>query len=230
MLLLADCFTTYNEPEIGKAAVQVLERAGYAVELADVACCGRTLISKGFLHETRALVAAGAAPALARRLADGTPLLGLEPSCLLTLVDEWTELVPGPETRRIAAASDLADGWLAAQVESGRCKLDLHRCPGKCVVHGHCHQKALVGTGGTAAALRLMPGLEVSVARHRLLRHGRLVRLREGPLRPEREDRRTCRCCRPWPRRRTRRWRRPARRAGTRSMISRDGERCTRWK
>ena len=162
VLLLADCFTTYNEPQIGKAAVRVLERAGYEVELADIPCCGRTLISKGFLHQTKALVK-GIVPALAQRLADGTPLLGLEPSCLLTLADEWTELLPGEETRRIAAAAHLADGWLAQQVTAGRCQLQLRPSAEKCVVHGHCHQKALVGVGGTVAALRLVPGLEVSV-------------------------------------------------------------------
>ena len=100
---------------------------------------------------------------MAQRLADGTPLLGLEPSCLLTLADEWVDLLPGAETRRIAAAAHLADGWLAPQVKTGRCELPLRPRVEKCVVHGHCHQKALVGTGGTAAALRLIPGLDVSV-------------------------------------------------------------------
>jgi Fe-S oxidoreductase len=85
----------------------------------------------------------------------------LEPSCLLTLADEWPELVPGPETKRIAAAAKLADGWLAEQVKAGRCALDLRPRPGKCLLHGHCHQKALVGVGGSVAALRLVPGLEV---------------------------------------------------------------------
>ncbi len=162
VLLLDDCFTTYNEPAVGRAAVRVLERAGYAVELAGLRCCGRPMISKGFLHATRSLVQAQA-PALARRIADGTPVLGLEPSCLLTLSDEWTELLPGPDTARIAAAAHLADGWLASQVQSGRCALPLRPLEEKCVLHGHCHQKALVGAGGTVAALRLVPGLDVTV-------------------------------------------------------------------
>src|SRR5262249_18518435 len=83
VLLLDDCFTTYNEPEIGRSAVAVLEQAGCAVELAGLVCCGRPLISKGFLHQARKLVQQQA-PRLAQRLADGTPILGLEPSCLLT--------------------------------------------------------------------------------------------------------------------------------------------------
>jgi Fe-S oxidoreductase len=162
VLLLADCFTTYNEPDIGRAAVRVLERAGYAVEIADLFCCGRIAISKGFLSQARALVKRQA-PALARRLSDGTPILGLEPSCLLTLADEWTELLPGPETARIAAAAHLADSWLANQVREEKCAPALRPRVGKCVLHGHCHQKALLGTAASAAALRLVPGLEVSV-------------------------------------------------------------------
>jgi FAD/FMN-containing dehydrogenase/Fe-S oxidoreductase len=162
VLLLADCFTTYNEPAIGQAAVRVLEHAGYAVELADVSCCCRTLLSKGFLDEARWL-AQRQAPALAERLSDGTPLVGLEPSCLLTLADEWKELLPGPATQAVARACHLADGWLAGEVAAGRTELRLTPRPEECLLHGHCHQKALVGMGGSAAALRLVPGLQVKV-------------------------------------------------------------------
>jgi FAD/FMN-containing dehydrogenase/Fe-S oxidoreductase len=162
VLLLDDCFTTYNEPAIGQAAVQVLEAAGYDVELAGLTCCGRTMISKGFLPETRDLVQRQA-PRLAERLTDGAPLLGLEPSCLLTLADEWPELVPGPHTQRIAAAAELADGWLASQLGAGRAELELAPRREMCVLHGHCHQKALRGAGGSAALLQQVPGLKVTV-------------------------------------------------------------------
>jgi FAD/FMN-containing dehydrogenase/Fe-S oxidoreductase len=157
VVLLDDCFTTFNEPGIGRAAVQLLERAGYKVELAGLVCCGRTLISKGFLDEAKALVQAQA-PALARRVADGTPVLGLEPSCVLTLADEWTELLPGADTQKLASACHLAEAWLAQRRELG-----FEPRPAKCLLHGHCHQKALLGTGGTAAALRMIPDLEVAV-------------------------------------------------------------------
>jgi FAD/FMN-containing dehydrogenase/Fe-S oxidoreductase len=162
IILLDDCFTTFNEPEVGRAAVRVLERAGYHVELANLTCCGRAMISKGFLADARALVRSQLR-GLAKRVADGTPILGLEPSCLLTLADEWPELVNGANARTVAAAAHLADGWLAKQVEAGACRLALGRRPGRCVLHGHCHQKALQGAGGSAAALRLVPGLDVTV-------------------------------------------------------------------
>src|SRR5262249_13104117 len=162
VLLLDDCFNTFNEPEIGRAAVRVLEAAGYRVELAGLTCCCRPLISKGFLGQARALVRAQL-PTLARRLDDGAPILGLEPSCLLTLADEWPELVPGREAQRVAAAAELADAWLARELQAGRCEMPLRPRPGPCVLHGHCHQKALRGTGGTAGLLRRVPGLEVTV-------------------------------------------------------------------
>jgi Fe-S oxidoreductase len=142
--------------------VRVLEAAGYRVELAGLVCCGRAMISKGYLGEARELIQMQAAN-LAQRLAEGVPLLGLEPSCLLTLADEWPELVPGAAPQQVAAAAELADAWLAKQVKSGRCQLSLQPRQKKCVIHGHCHQKALRGTKGTADALRLVPNLEVSV-------------------------------------------------------------------
>ncbi|HEY8505746.1 MAG TPA: FAD-linked oxidase C-terminal domain-containing protein, partial [Gemmataceae bacterium] len=165
VILLDDCFTTYNEPWIGRAAVRVLEAAGFRVELAGLVCCGRAMISKGFLKEAREL-AWTQVPALAKRVADGTPILGLEPSCLLALADEWPELVPGPEARRVAEAAHLAEHWLADQAKAGRVNLPLSgsgKPPRRCLFHGHCHQKALCGVGGTASALRRVPGLDVTV-------------------------------------------------------------------
>src|SRR5262249_43153955 len=124
VLLLDDCFTTFNEPDIGRAAVRVLEQAGYRVELTGLVCCGRTLISKGFLREARNLIQQQL-PGLVRRLDEGVPILGLEPSCILTLADEWPELVAHPAAKRVAAAAELADGWLAKQAKAGRCELRL---------------------------------------------------------------------------------------------------------
>jgi len=71
--------------------------------------------------------------------------------------------VPGPDARRVADAARLADAWLAQEAMAGRRVLKLKELTRKVLVHGHCHQKALVGVGGTAAALRLVPGLAVDV-------------------------------------------------------------------
>lgn len=120
------------------------------------------MISKGFLADARRLARDGIAK-LDRYAAAGVPILGLEPSCLLTLADEWPELVPGPAARRVAAAAELADGWLARQVRDNGLSLDLPAAGGKALLHAHCHQKALVGPGGSADALRLVHGLDMTV-------------------------------------------------------------------
>jgi Fe-S oxidoreductase len=160
VILLDDCFTTFQEPHIGRAAVAVLERAGCEVELAGV-CCGRAMISKGFLTEARETARKGVAK-LARAAAAGVPILGLEPSCILTLADEWPELVPGPEARQVAAAAELAEAWVARQVRDNGLSLDVPRRAGKVLLHPHCHQRALVGPDGSADALRLA-GADVAV-------------------------------------------------------------------
>jgi Fe-S oxidoreductase len=72
-------------------------------------------------------------------------------------------LVPGPAAKRVAAAAELADGWLARQVRDNELPLDVPPFVGKALLHPHCHQKALVGSKGTADALRLVRGLDVTV-------------------------------------------------------------------
>jgi Fe-S oxidoreductase len=160
VLLLDDCFTTFQEPRIGQAAVKLLEAAGFAVELANV-CCGRAMISKGYLTDARKLARAHL-PRLEKAVAAGMPILGLEPSCILTLGDEWPELVPGPAADRVGAAAELVESWLARQVQEKTVTLAFDALPNKVLFHGHCHQKALVGTAGTTAALSLVPGLSTT--------------------------------------------------------------------
>lgn len=161
VVLLDDCFTTFQEPRIGRAAVGLLERAGYGVELAGV-CCGRAMISKGFLTAARTLAQEGIAR-LDRYASAGVPILGLEPSCVLTLADEWPELVPGAAARRVAAAAEMADGWLARHLGDSGVSLEFPAAARRALFHGHCHQKALVGVNGSVDALKLVPGLDVSV-------------------------------------------------------------------
>lgn len=160
VVLLDDCFTTFQEPHIGRAAVRVLERAGFTVELAGV-CCGRAQLSKGFLTDARKLAQEGIAK-LDRFAAAGIPILGLEPSCAMALADEWPELVPGPAAKRVAAATELAEAWLVRQARDTGLTLEVPQRTGTALLHPHCHQKALVGAKGTADALKLT-GLSVTV-------------------------------------------------------------------
>jgi FAD/FMN-containing dehydrogenase/Fe-S oxidoreductase len=159
VVLLDDCFTTFNEPQIGQAAVRILRAMGCHVELAGT-CCGRALISKGFLTEAQEMARRGL-PELSRRLREGAVLLGLEPSCLLTIVDDWPELVPGTTAQQVAQAAELADGWIARRWSQSNSRPNLKSVAGRLLVHGHCHQKALRGIDSTVALLRHIPGLEV---------------------------------------------------------------------
>ena len=158
VVLFNDTFTTYNVPEIAQAAVGVLEAAGYRVVLVDRKCCGRPLISKGMLAEAREH-AAWNVERLAPYARRGVPIVGLEPSCLLTLRDETVDLLRTDDARVVAKQSFLFEELLVR--ERGRGLALSFRAQGKkALLHGHCHQKALVGTGPTVAALR-WAGFEV---------------------------------------------------------------------
>jgi FAD/FMN-containing dehydrogenase/Fe-S oxidoreductase len=152
VVLFHDTFVTYNAPGIGQAAVALLEHAGYRVVLADRKCCGRPMISKGLLGEARAH-ARWNVERLHPFVARGVPVVGLEPSCLLTLRDESVDLLRTEEARAVARGSYLLEEFLARERARG---LDLRfREHGRrALLHGHCHQKAIAGTGSTVAALR----------------------------------------------------------------------------
>jgi len=112
VLLLDDCFTTYNTPDVGRAAVRVLEAAGYRVELAGLSCCGRPAISKGLLDLGRDLARENVRK-LAPYAKRGVPIVGVEPSCLLTLVDEYRDFRLGPDADLVAKSAVLVDAFIA---------------------------------------------------------------------------------------------------------------------
>jgi FAD/FMN-containing dehydrogenase/Fe-S oxidoreductase len=151
VVLFHDTFVTYNTPEIGRAAVQLLEAAGYHVALVDRKCCGRPLISKGMLTEAREHAAFNV-ERLHPYAARGVAIVGLEPSCLLTVRDEWVDLLRTDEARAVAAQSALLEQFLLRERERG---LELRWTPHgrQVLLHGHCHQKAIVGTAPTVGAL-----------------------------------------------------------------------------
>jgi FAD/FMN-containing dehydrogenase/Fe-S oxidoreductase len=158
VVMLDDCFTTYNNPEVGIAAVRVLEAAGYAVELAGLACCGRPAISKGLLPLARELASTNVQK-LASYARRGIPIVGCEPSCLVTLVDEYREFRLGADAEAVARASVMVDAFVADRRAVPDLRLSSR--PGRVLVHGHCQQKAVLGTAGTLSALRRVPDLEV---------------------------------------------------------------------
>jgi Fe-S oxidoreductase len=152
VVLFNDTFVTYNTPEIGRAAVELLEAAGYRVELVNKKCCGRPLISKGMLAEAKEHAAWNVAQ-LTPWVERGASIVGLEPSCLLTLRDESVELLRSDDARRVAQSSSLLEEFLVKERANGL-SLNFQEGQRRALLHGHCHQKAMVGTGPTVAALQ----------------------------------------------------------------------------
>jgi FAD/FMN-containing dehydrogenase/Fe-S oxidoreductase len=160
VVLLDDCLTSYCEPNINRSAVTLLERAGYKVKLAGLWCCGRPFISKGFVERGKQLARRNIAR-LARYVDRGWPILGCEPSCLLTLVDEYPDLFPSDETDRVRRNAFLVDAWLAEQKKAGQLDLAFSPLAQTALVHGHCQQKALIGMKPLQNALGMIPELQV---------------------------------------------------------------------
>ncbi|WP_327674157.1 MULTISPECIES: FAD-linked oxidase C-terminal domain-containing protein [unclassified Streptomyces] len=159
--LLADSFTTYTDPDVGRAAVELLERAGWHVQLESGGCCGRAAFSKGLLDQAKAQ-----AGDLVHRLADSGdgPIVGCEPSCLLTLRDEHHALLPGdPAVADVSGRVKQLEELLTEAIDDGRLPLrdDTGPAGRRILFHGHCHQKAEVGTAATVALLQRIPGAEV---------------------------------------------------------------------
>ena len=160
LIFLADSFTSFTEPAVARAAVELLELAGWTVRLETAACCGRASLSKGLIDQARAR-AADMVGRLAGAADRGVPIVGAEPSCLLTLRDEYPALLPGDAgAQAVAAAAKLPEELLAAAAADGR--LVLAPGPDRILFHGHCHQKAVTGTAATVALLRAIPGAEVT--------------------------------------------------------------------
>src|SRR5204863_1666854 len=159
IVLFHDTFVTYNAPHIGQAAVGLLEAGGYRVVLVDRKCCGRPLISKGLLEQAREHSTWNVAK-LAPYATRGVPIVGLEPSCLLTLRDETVDLVRTDDARAVAKQTFLFEEFLMRERANGL-ELPFTGAGKKALLHGHCHQKAMVGTVPTVSALK-WAGFEVS--------------------------------------------------------------------
>ena len=158
VLLFGDTFNRYFEPENLRAAVRVLAASGYSVkpargEDARPLCCGRTYLAAGMVEEARA----EARRTLTALAGSDAPVLGLEPSCLMTLRDEFTALLPGAASEALSKRAFLITEFLEAEGTLPALK------PGAATahIHGHCHQKAFGAFPAAVKALRRVPGMEV---------------------------------------------------------------------
>ncbi|MCH6546592.1 MAG: oxidoreductase, partial [Deltaproteobacteria bacterium] len=153
VVLFHDTFNTFNTPSVAMDATRILEQGGYRVVLPHKECCGRPLISKGMLNEAKRSASINV-ERLVAYAEKGIPIVGLEPSCLLTLRDEYPDLLRSEAARQVASQSFLLEEFLLREREAGRLSFDFQKNGKKALLHGHCHQRALAGTSATVAMLR----------------------------------------------------------------------------
>jgi Fe-S oxidoreductase len=164
--LFADEFTDLQEAELGRTFARLLTALGYQVIIPDHVESGRAAISKGCLHLASSFARRNV-ERLRHLVTDDTPLVGIEPSCILTFRDEYPDLVP-PELRDDAVQLGrnclLYDEFIMREVARGNIRAEqFSTLPVEVWLHGHCHQKALVGIEKTAAMLRLLKGITLHV-------------------------------------------------------------------
>ncbi len=157
VVLFHDPFTNYNTPEVGIAAIEFLEAAGYEVVWPDHEGDGRPFISKGLVKEAKQMADATLA-VLAPLAEQGLPIVGVEPSSLLSLRDDYFYLLPGdPRVPMVAEHAYTFEEFVAQLAEDDQLSLTFTDEARHVLLHGHCHQKALVGTGPAVRALTLPP-------------------------------------------------------------------------
>jgi Fe-S oxidoreductase len=168
-VLFVDTFNGFFESANAGAALKVLQAAGYTVHVATKLradgkhlCCGRTYLSSGMVDEARAK-AREVVDSLLPFAQQGIPIVGLEPSCLLTLRDEMLSMGLGDGAKVVAGAALLFEEFLAREAGAGRLdelRARLRPLDRRVLVHGHCHQKAFAATTPILEVLRLIPGAQ----------------------------------------------------------------------
>lgn len=166
-VLFVDTFNNHMEPENARAAREVLEAAGYTVHVLmkpgeRPLCCGRTFLAAGLVDQARA-EARRLLDAVAPFIARGVPVVGLEPSCLLSLRDEFLGYGYGDEARRLAEHAFLFEEFLVREHGAGRLALKLKPLPQReALLHGHCHQKAFDAFRPVQQVMGWIPELKVT--------------------------------------------------------------------
>ncbi len=153
VVYFVDTWTNYFTPQVGIAAVALLERAGFDVLCPVTACCGRPAISQGLLTEATQLARQNVRR-LAPLAAADVPVVGTEPSCVLTLTDEYPQLVRSQAAVRLASQTVLVETLLRRTLDDDPDALPWMSGGQPALLHAHCHQKALVGTDDSMALLQ----------------------------------------------------------------------------
>ena len=163
VVLFNDTFNTYNYPQTAVAATELLEAAGFEVILPGHKCCGRPMISKGLVNKARR-AAQDTINKLAPLAEQGLPIIGLEPSCLLSIRDEYAYLLPNDRWRvdLIAAHCFTFEEYFSGLADRDELPLEFTTETKQILLHGHCHQKAMVGTEPSRRTLSLPPAYHVT--------------------------------------------------------------------
>ena len=166
VFLFADEFTNHQEAELGLVFARLLMRLGYSVEIPRHVESGRAAISKGCLKLARKYAVKNVS-LLKDIVTEETPLIGIEPSCILSFRDEYPDLVPAgmrADAQILAGRCLLFDEFLVREAQAGRIRKEAFKeMDVEIYLHGHCHQKSLIGVGKCAEMLRLIPGAKVHV-------------------------------------------------------------------
>lgn len=164
--LFADEFTNHQEAELGLTFVKLLMKLGYSVEIPKHVESGRAAISKGCLKLAKKYAIQNVA-LLKDVVTDDEPLIGIEPSCILSFRDEYPDLVPAEmrsDAQKLAKNCLLFDEFIMREVAVGRVSQDaFKKLDCEIYLHGHCHQKSLIGVGKCADMLRIIPEAKVNV-------------------------------------------------------------------
>ena len=159
VVLFPDTFTNYNHPNLGIAATKVIESMGYRVILPPVRCCGRPMLSKGMIDKARANARTNV-DRIYEHVRRGARLVGLEPSCILSFRDDYVDLLGDDAKARAISDSTMLIEEFVVEGRAEGASLEFKTPPGRVLFHGHCHQKALVGTGPSMETLRSIPGCD----------------------------------------------------------------------
>ena len=160
VVLFNDTFMNYNYPSIGLATTTLLERAGFRVIIVDRKCCGRPMISKGMLDEAKANAEYNV-QLLHAFVEKGAYIVGCEPSCLLTLRDEYPDLLGTSEASEVAQRAMLLEEFLEMLNNQGQLDMQYKYSAKDIMFHGHCHAKSLDGVEPAINVLNLVPGFRV---------------------------------------------------------------------
>jgi len=160
VVLFHDTYLNYNEPNVGIAVTDVLEKSGFEVILPDKKCCGKPMISKGMV-KNMVKNAVYNVERLAEYAGQGIPIVGCEPSCILTIRDDYLDLIDDERAKLVSDNTYTIEEFLLMLYEKGELNLEFNDTEKNILLHGHCYQKAYIGTAPSLQILSLPPGYKV---------------------------------------------------------------------